>query len=126
MNRVRLDVAAISVAPPIYFYDSNPKPDLKPRASRTTASRRWWQNIPTGCAHGAPADAGPDAAIIELERVVREYRFKAVELATSIEGAACRPEIPQGPEDHRAARLFRFRAPYQWSGARRHGCLLPA
>jgi len=28
----------------------------------------------------------PDAAIIELERVVKEYKFKAVELATSIEG----------------------------------------
>jgi hypothetical protein len=29
----------------------------------------------------------PEAAIAELERVVREYRFKAVEIATSIEGA---------------------------------------
>jgi aminocarboxymuconate-semialdehyde decarboxylase len=28
----------------------------------------------------------PDAAIVELERVVKEHRFKAVELGTSIEG----------------------------------------
>ena len=28
----------------------------------------------------------PDAAIVELERVVKEYRFKAVELGTSVEG----------------------------------------
>jgi aminocarboxymuconate-semialdehyde decarboxylase len=28
----------------------------------------------------------PDAAIVELERVVKEYKFKAVEIGTSVEG----------------------------------------
>ena len=37
-----------------------------------------------GMAHLPMQD--PDAAIAELERVVKEYKFKAVELATSIEG----------------------------------------
>jgi aminocarboxymuconate-semialdehyde decarboxylase len=38
-----------------------------------------------GMAHLPMQD--PDAAVTELERVVKEYRFKGVEIGTSIEGA---------------------------------------
>ena len=43
-----------------------------------------YEVITRGMAHLPMQD--PDAAITELERVVKEYKFKAVELATSIEG----------------------------------------
>ena len=53
----------------------------------TTASRKWSKKHPTrlrGLAHLPMQD--PDAAIVELERVVREHKFKGVEVGTSIEG----------------------------------------
>ena len=43
-----------------------------PRSSATTASRKWSPSITAACAAWRlSADAGPDAAIVELERVVK-------------------------------------------------------
>src|SRR3546814_1801056 len=55
----------------------------------------------------------PDAAVAELERVVSEYGFKAVEIGTSIEGAQL-AEQRFRPLLRRAAELgvFVFAHPY--------------
>lgn len=87
MDRAGIDVAAISVAPPIYFYWL--KPDIGLEAARLANDgiahmvAKYPERL-RGMAHLPMQD--PDAAIAELERVVKEYRFKAVELGTSIEG----------------------------------------
>src|SRR5688572_20157899 len=87
MDRVGMDVSVISVGPPIYFYW------LKPDAGREIVGFAndgiarmvaKHPDRPRGMAHLPMQD--PDAAVAELERVVKEHRFKAVELATSIEG----------------------------------------
>jgi aminocarboxymuconate-semialdehyde decarboxylase len=87
MDRMRIEVSALSVAPPTYFYALSPEAGL--RASRLSndgiaqmvgkypARLRGMATLPM---------QDPDAAIAELERVVKEYQFKAVELGTSIEG----------------------------------------
>ena len=59
-------------------------------ASRSACARQ--RSGPGDRAHARRRDAvrrdavHPDAAVAELERVAKEYRFRAVELATSIEG----------------------------------------
>jgi len=87
MDRVGMDMAGVSVAPPIYFY--NLKADVALRSARLANDgiAQMVAKYPArlrGMAHLPMQD--PDAAIAELERVVKEYKFKAVELGTSIEG----------------------------------------
>ncbi|MBI3041925.1 MAG: amidohydrolase [Betaproteobacteria bacterium] len=87
MNRVGMDVAVISPAPPIYFYWLKPEAGIEIVRLANDGIARMVAKYPDrlrGMAHLPMQD--PDAAIAELERVVKEYRFKAVELATSIEG----------------------------------------
>ncbi len=87
MDRKGLDIAAISVAPPIYFYWLSPDAALEAARlandgiAQMVAKRA---DRLRGMAHLPMQDA--DAAIIELERVVKAHKFKAVELGTSIEG----------------------------------------
>ena len=52
-----------------------------------TASPTWSAKDRAVARHGDGADAASDAAVAELERVVRNFGFKAVEIGTSIEGA---------------------------------------
>jgi aminocarboxymuconate-semialdehyde decarboxylase len=88
MDRVGLDIAAISAAPPIYFYHLKPEAGLEAARLANDGIARMVAQHPDrlrGMAHLPMQD--PDAAITELERVVKEYKFRAVELATSIEGA---------------------------------------
>src|SRR6185436_15477114 len=88
MDRVRLDVAAISVGPPIYFYWLKPEDGLQATRLANDGIAQMVEQHPDrlrGMAHIPMQD--PDAAIAELERAVREHGFKAVELGTSIEGA---------------------------------------
>jgi aminocarboxymuconate-semialdehyde decarboxylase len=87
MDRTGLDVAAISVGPPIYFYGLTPERGLEAARLANDGIARMVGKYPSrlrGMAHLPMQD--PDAAITELERVVKEYRVKAVELGTSIEG----------------------------------------
>jgi aminocarboxymuconate-semialdehyde decarboxylase len=87
MDRVKLDVAAISVGPPIYFYSIDPEHGLMAARLANDGIARMVEAYPDrlrGMAHLPMQD--PDAAITELERVVKEHKFKAVELGTSIEG----------------------------------------
>jgi aminocarboxymuconate-semialdehyde decarboxylase len=87
MDRVGLDIAAISVGPPIYFYGLSPDAGLAAARLSNDGIAQMVAQYPArlrGMATLPMQDA--DAAITELERVVREHKFKAVEIATSIEG----------------------------------------
>ncbi len=87
MNQNKLDVSAISVGPPIYFYWLPAEAGLYAAQLANDGIAQMVAKHPSrlrGMAHLPMQD--PDAAIAELERVVKEYGFKAVELATSIEG----------------------------------------
>ena len=115
MDENKLDIAAISVGPPIYFYGLRPETGLEAARLATTGSRRWWRSIPTrlrGMAHLPMQD--PDAAITELERVVKEYKFKAVEVGTSIEGVALAdPRFSKVLKTIEQLGCFIFTHPYQ-------------
>lgn len=87
MNRVGLDVAGISVGPPIYFYGIEADAGLEAARLANDGIAQMVAKHPArlrGMAHLPMQDS--DAAVTELERVVKEYKFKAVELGTSIEG----------------------------------------
>jgi aminocarboxymuconate-semialdehyde decarboxylase len=86
MDRMRVDVSAVSVAPPTYFYylpaedglyaSKLSNDGIAQMVAKNPARLRGMATLPM---------QDPDAAIAELERVVTEYGFKAVELGTSIE-----------------------------------------
>ena len=87
MDANRLDIAAISVGPPIYFYWLSPEVGLQAARLANDGIAQMVARRPDrlrGLAHLPMQD--PDAAVTELERVVREYGFKGVEVGTSIEG----------------------------------------
>src|SRR5688572_28624167 len=88
MDRVGMDVAAISVGPPIYFYWLQPEAGAEIIHLANDGIAQMVAQHPDrlrGLAHLPMQDA--DAAIAELERVKKAYGFKGVEIATSIEGA---------------------------------------
>jgi aminocarboxymuconate-semialdehyde decarboxylase len=87
LDEVGLDVAAISVAPPIYFYWLSAELGLETAKLANDGIAQMVAKHPKrlrGMAHLPMQD--PDAAITELERVVKEHEFRAVEIGTSIEG----------------------------------------
>ncbi|MBI4194116.1 MAG: amidohydrolase [Betaproteobacteria bacterium] len=115
MDRVKLDIAGISVGPPIYFYNLKPEAGLEAARLANDGIAQMVAKYPArlrGMAHLPMQD--PDAAITELERVVREYKFKAVELGTSIEGRPLADErfrkVLKTIEQHGC---FIFAHPYQ-------------
>jgi aminocarboxymuconate-semialdehyde decarboxylase len=114
MDRKRVDVSVISPAPPMFYYWADA--DLALAAARLVndgvadmvaekpSRLRGMATVPM---------QHPDAAVAELERVVKEYGFKAVEIGTSIEGAQL-AEARFRPVLRRAAELgaFVFAHPY--------------
>lgn len=87
MDRAKVDVAAISVGPPVYFYALSADAGLAAARLNNDGIAQMVAKHPArlrGMATLPMQD--PDAAIVELERVVKEHRFKAVEMGTSIEG----------------------------------------
>src|SRR4051812_36015161 len=88
MDRKGIDVSVISPAPPMFYYWAQLELAIKAArlvndgiadmVARNPARLRGMATIPV---------QHPDAAVDEMERVVREYGFKAVEIGTSIEGA---------------------------------------
>jgi aminocarboxymuconate-semialdehyde decarboxylase len=87
MDRMGIDVAVISPAPPMFYYWADA--DVAVKAARLVndgiadmvaanpARLRGMATIPL---------QHPDAAIAELERVAREHEFRAIEFGTSVEG----------------------------------------
>jgi aminocarboxymuconate-semialdehyde decarboxylase len=114
MDRRRIDVSVISPAPPMFYYWADADLALKvaglvndgvaDMVAHDPARLRGMASVPM---------QHPDAAVAELERVVREYGFKAVEIGTSIEGAPLAEERFR-PVLRRAAELgvFVFAHPY--------------
>ena len=87
MDSVGMDIAGISVGPPIYFYNLSPDAGLEAAKLANDGIAQMVSKYPArlrGLAHLPMQD--PDAAIIELERVVKEHQFKGIEMGTSIEG----------------------------------------
>ena len=87
MDRNKIDIAGISVGPPIYFYDLSADIGLEAARLANDGIAQMVQKHPArlrGLAHLPMQD--PDAAITELERVVKEHKFRGVEVGTSIEG----------------------------------------
>jgi aminocarboxymuconate-semialdehyde decarboxylase len=114
MDRKGIDISVISPAPPMFYYWADA--DLALEVAGL---------VNDGVADMVGARPGrlrgmatvpmqhPDAAVAELERVVRNFGFKAVEIGTSIEGAQLAEERFR-PLLRRASELnvFVFAHPY--------------
>ena len=115
MDRNHIDIAAISVGPPIYFYWLSPEVGLEVAKLANDGIAQMVAKRPDrlrGMAH-LPMQ-NPDAAITELERVVKEHKFKAVELGTSIEGVALAdPRFRKMLKTIEQLGCFVFAHPYQ-------------
>lgn len=115
MDENKLDIAAISVGPPIYFYWLSPEIGLEAAKLANDGIAQMVAKRPDrlrGMAHLPMQD--PDAAITELERVVKEYKFKAVEVGTSIEGMALAdPRFRKVLKTIEQLGCFMFTHPYQ-------------
>ena len=87
MDRMRIDISAVSVAPPTYFYDIDADAGLYASKLSNDGIAEMVAKYPArlrGMATLPMQD--PDAAISELERVVKTHGFRAVEMGSSIEG----------------------------------------
>lgn len=114
MDRKGIDVSVISPAPPMFYYWADADLTLKvaglvndgvaDMVAHNPARLRGMASVPM---------QHPDAAVAELERVVREYVFRAIEIGTSVEGAQL-AEDRFRPVLRRAAELgvFVFAHPY--------------
>src|SRR4029079_13853870 len=115
LDENKLDVAAISVGPPIYFFWLSPEVGLEAAKLANDGIAQMVARHPDrlrGMAHLPMQD--PDAAIAELERVVREHGFRAVELGTSIEGAPLAdPKFRKVLKAIERLNCFVFAHPYQ-------------
>ncbi len=115
MDKNKLDIAAISVGPPIYFYWLGADAGLEAAKLANDGIAQMVAKHPDrlrGMAHLPMQD--PDAAIAELERVVKEYKFKAVEVGTSIEGVElANPRFRKVLKTIEQLGCFMFTHPYQ-------------
>lgn len=114
MDRKGLDVSAISPAPPMFYYWADADLALKVAGLVNDGVADMVAGRPERLRGMATVPMQhPDAAVAELERVVREHGFKAVEIGTSIEGAQLAEERFR-PLLRRASELgvFVFAHPY--------------
>ena len=114
MDRKGIDISVISPAPPMFYYWADADLALEvaglvndgvaDMVGARPARLRGMATVPM---------QHPDAAVAELERVVRNFGFKAVEIGTSIEGAQLAEERFR-PLLRRASELnvFVFAHPY--------------
>ncbi|MEO7009794.1 MAG: amidohydrolase family protein [Caldimonas sp.] len=114
MDRKKIDVSVISPAPPMFYYWADVDLALKTArlvndgvADMVAAKPSRLRGMAT-----LPLQH-PDAAIAEMERVVHDYGFKAIEIGTSVEGvqlaeAKFRPVLRRAQE----LGLFVFAHPY--------------
>ncbi len=85
MDRMKVDVSVLSVAPPIYFYELDAEAGLLAAQLSNDGIAQMVEKNPArlrGMATLPMQD--PDAAIAELERAVREHKFKCVEIGTNV------------------------------------------
>lgn len=114
MDRKKIDISVISPAPPMFYYWADVNLALEVAglvndgiADMVAAKPDRLRGMAT-----VPMQH-PDAAVAELERVVKEYGFKAIEIGTSVEGAQIAEERFR-PLLRRASELgvFVFAHPY--------------
>lgn len=114
MDRKGIDVSVISPAPPMFYYWADAGLALEVAGLVNDGVADMVGAKPDRLRGMATVPMQhPDAAVAELERVVRAYGFKAVEIGTSIEGAQLAEERFR-PLLRRAAELnvFVFAHPY--------------
>ena len=85
MDRMRIDVSVLSVAPPVYYYELDAAAGLAAArlcndgiaamVARNPARLRGMATLPM---------QDPDAAIAELERAVKAHGFRGVEIGTNV------------------------------------------
>lgn len=88
MDQRKIDISVVSIAPPMFYYWADV--DLAVRAARMVNDgiAEFVSAHPTRLrAMGSLPMGHPEAALAELDRIVREYGFHGVELGASIEGA---------------------------------------
>lgn len=114
MDRKGIDISVISPAPPMFYYwaDADLALEVAGLVNDGVADMVGVQPARLRGMATVPMQH-PDAAVAELERVVRAYGFKAVEIGTSIEGAQLAEERFR-PLLRRASELnvFVFAHPY--------------
>src|SRR5699024_2647437 len=87
MDRKGIDISVISPAPPLFYYWADIDLACEVAESVNDGIAQFVETKPQRLRGMAPLPMQhPDAAIAEMERVVREYGFKAIEIGTSIEG----------------------------------------
>lgn len=114
MRRKGLDMSVVSPAPPMFYYWADANLSLKVAGLVNDGVADMIADHPEQLRGMATVPMQhPDAAVAELERVVLEYGFKAVEVGTSIEGAQLAEERFR-PLLRRASELgvFVFAHPY--------------
>jgi aminocarboxymuconate-semialdehyde decarboxylase len=85
MDRMHIDISALSVAPPTYFYELDAEAGLSAAKLANDGIAQMVAQYPArlrGMATLPMQDV--DASIAELERVVKTYRFKGVEIGTNV------------------------------------------
>jgi aminocarboxymuconate-semialdehyde decarboxylase len=114
MDRKGIDISVISPAPPMFYYWADADLALEVAGLVNDGVADMVGAMPDRLRGMATVPMQhPDAAVAELERVVRAYGFKAVEIGTSIEGAQLAEERFR-PLLRRASELdvFVFAHPY--------------
>jgi aminocarboxymuconate-semialdehyde decarboxylase len=114
MDRKGIDISVISPAPPMFYYWADADLALEVAGLVNDGVADMVGARPDRLRGMATVPMQhPDAAVAELERVVRAYGFKAVEIGTSIEGAQLAEERFR-PLLRRASELnvFVFAHPY--------------
>jgi aminocarboxymuconate-semialdehyde decarboxylase len=114
MDRKGIDISVISPAPPMFYYWADADLALEVAGLVNDGVADMVAARPSRLRGMATVPMQhPDAAVAELERVVKAYGFKAVEIGTSIEGAQLAEERFR-PLLRRASELgaFVFAHPY--------------
>ncbi|ANN68092.1 amidohydrolase family protein [Bordetella bronchialis] len=114
MDRKGIDISVISPAPPMFYYWADADLALEVAGLVNDGTADMVAGKPDRLRGMATVPMQhPDAAVAELERAVREFGFKAVEIGTSVEGAQLAEERFR-PLLRRAAELgvFVFAHPY--------------
>jgi aminocarboxymuconate-semialdehyde decarboxylase len=114
MDRKRIDISVISPAPPMFYYWADADLALEVAGLVNDGTADMVASKPDRLRGMATVPMQhPDAAVAELERVVKNFGFKAVEIGTSIEGAQLAEERFR-PLLKRASELgaFVFAHPY--------------
>ena len=114
MDRMGIDIAVISPAPPMFYYWADVDVAVEAAGLVNDGIADMVAHKPSRLRGMATVPLQhPDAAIAEMERVVHDYGFKAIEIGTSVEGAQlAEPRFRAILRRAQELRLFVFAHPY--------------